>query len=331
MGLTTGSSYISTNHTVGGTAISANSLKNDQITVNTTSGILENIGTSNVVVNNTKVDYSSDGVNTLPSARGGTGITNFANSTHLNSNTTKSDVGLGNVDNESSATIRGQTTSGNHTGTVGGTANSTIVAGSSRAAAVLDSSNRFTGSILHSGTVRTAEQLIDAHERATNAIDSSNRITGSIFDGTNTRTPANINDAFVRATTGLDASGVVQVAVPQAQLTNVVTASVNQQSFVWTELSNAGYSPTATTFTFNISWKNGAGTEVATSRWVATRDTTNDHIDNSGITNNVTGSGVTSSVTGGDSTFMAVTFTKGGTSITVSASLITFTGFTFKE
>ena len=60
-------------------------------------------------------------------------------------------------------------------------------------------------------------------------------------------------------------------------------------------------------------------------------DTTNDHIDNSGITNNVSGSGVTSSVVGGDSTFMAVTFTKGGTSITVSASLITFTGFTFKE
>ena len=178
--------------------------------------------------------------------------------------------------------------------------------------------------------------MIDAHERATNAIDSSNRITGSIFDGTNTRTPANINDAYVRATTGLNASGEVQVAVPQAQLTQVVTASVNQQAFVWTELSNAGFSPSATTFTFEITWKNGAGTTVAESRWVATRDTTNDHIDNSGITNNytaggVSSSGVTSSVVGGDSTFMAVTFTKGGTSITVSASLITFTGFTFKE
>jgi len=129
----------------------------------------------------------------------------------------------------------------------------------------------------------------------------------------------------------LDSSGNVQRAVPQAQLTNVVTASVNQQAFIWTELSNAGYAPTATTFTFNVTWKDGNGTTVATSRWVATRDTTNDHIDNSGITNNLTGSGVSSSVVGGDSAFMAVTFTKGGTSITVSASLITFTGFTFKE
>ena len=285
------------NHTVGGTAIGANSLKNDQITVNTTSGILENIGTSNVVVNNTKVDYSSDGTGTLGAANGGTGITNFANSTHKNSNTTKADVGIDSI---------------------------------------FDSSNRFIGSLFHGSTARTAEQLIDAHERATNAIDSSNRITGSIFDGTNTRTPANINDAYVRATTGLNSSGEVQVAVPQAQLTQVVTASVNQQAFVWTELSNAGFSPSATTFTFEITWKNGAGTTVAESRWVATRDTTNDHIDNSGITNNytaggVSSSGVTSSVVGGDSTFMAVTFTKGGTSITVSASLITFTGFTFKE
>ena len=330
------------NHTVGGTAIGANSLKNDQISVSlATSGAnqgritVSGIGSNNTVdvtkgnlgldytdgatvgavagtnlkkadgstvvgdsdFLNSEVNYASDGTGTLGAANGGTGITNFANSTHKNSNTTKADVGIDSI---------------------------------------FDSSNRFIGSLFHGSTARTAEQLIDAHERATNAIDSSNRITGSIFDGTNTRTPANINDAFVRATTGLNASGQVQVAVPQSQLTNVVTASVNQQAFVWTELSNAGFSPSATSFTFEVTWKNGAGTTVAESRWVATRDTTNDHIDNSGITNNytaggVSSSGVTSSVVGGDSTFMAVTFTKGGTSITLSASLITFTGFTFKE
>ena len=337
LSMTGRSAYDTENHTVGGTAISANSLKNDQISVSlATSGVnqgritVSGIGSNNtvdvtkgnlglnytdgatvgatagtnlfkadgttVVANadflNSDFDFASDGTGTLAAANGGTGITNFSNSTHKNSNTTKADVGIDSI---------------------------------------FDSSNRFIGSIFHGSTARTAEQMIDAHERATNAIDSSNRITGSIFDGTNTRTPANINDAYVRATTGLNASGEVQVAVPQAQLTNVVTASVNQQAFVWTELSNAGYSPSATTFTFNVTWKDGNGTTVATSRWVATRDTTNDHIDNSGITNNLTGTGVTSSVVGGDSTFMAVTFTKGGTSITVSASLITFTGFTFKE
>tara|TARA_Y100000004_G_scaffold188191_1_gene241985 strand:+ start:4247 stop:7441 length:3195 start_codon:yes stop_codon:yes gene_type:complete len=185
-------------------------------------------------------------------------------------NVTKAGIGLGNVDNNSTATIL---------------------------------SGNLTGGLNFSGTTVSVEDMIDAK---------------------------------VRAFAGFDSSGNVNREVPQAQLTNVVTASVNQQAFVWTELSNAGFSPSATSFTFEVTWKNGAGTTVAESRWVATRDTTNDHIDNSGITNNytaggVSSSGVTSSVVGGDSTFMAVTFTKGGTSITLSASLITFTGFTFKE
>ncbi len=50
---------------------------------------------------------------TLAAGRGGTGITNFADSTHKNSNTTKSDVGLSNVDNDSTATIRAGTTAAN--------------------------------------------------------------------------------------------------------------------------------------------------------------------------------------------------------------------------
>ena len=310
------------NHTVVGTAIGANSLKNDQISVSlATSGGNQGRLTVGGIGSNNEVDITKGNLGLNYTDGATVGATAGSNLFKADGSTVVANADF----------LNDQTFTGNVTGTIGSTANATIVAGSTRAAAVLDSNNRFTGSILHSGTVRTAEQLIDAHERATNAIDSSNRITGSIFDGTNTRTPANINDAFVRATAGLDASGNVQRAVPQAQLTNVVTASVNQQAFVWTELSNAGYSPSATTFTFNVTWKDGNGTTAATSRWVATRDTTNDHIDNSGITNNVTGSGVTSSVVGGDSTFMAVTFTKGGTSITVSASLITFTGFTFKE
>ena len=315
--------------------------------------------TAKSALTNSTVDYSSDGTGTMPASKGGTGITDFANSTHLNANTTPANVGLsgglviptifrsanaptalaagdlwvdtddgnklyrstgtgtgnwvqvnvttagiglGNVDNKSSATILGETHTGDVTGTIGGVANSTITTGASRAASVIDSNNRFTGDLIgnvrSNGTTKSMTEIIDAHDRAT---------------------------------AGLDSSGNVQRAVPQAQLTNVVTASVNQQAFIWTELSNAGYAPSATTFTFNVTWKDGNGTTVATSRWVATRDTTNDHIDNSGITNNLTGSGVSSSVVGGDSAFMAVTFTKGGTSITVSASLITFTGFTFKE
>jgi len=64
---------------------------------------------------------------TLSAARGGTGITNFANSTHLNSNTTASDVSLGNVTNESKATMFASPT---FTGTVSGVTKSHVGLGS---------------------------------------------------------------------------------------------------------------------------------------------------------------------------------------------------------
>ena len=68
-----------------------------------------NVGLSNVAnVDQTNAANITSG--TLASGRGGTGITNFSNSTHLNSNTTKSQVGLGNVDNLSSSSIRSGTT-----------------------------------------------------------------------------------------------------------------------------------------------------------------------------------------------------------------------------
>ena len=68
------------------------------------------VGLSNVA----NVDQRNAGnitSGTLAAGRGGTGITNFSNSTHLNANTTKAQVGLGNVDNNSSASIRNGITS----------------------------------------------------------------------------------------------------------------------------------------------------------------------------------------------------------------------------
>ena len=168
---------------------------------------------------------------------------------------------MGNVDNNSTATILG----GNHTGNVGGVAASTVTGGAARANA------------------------------------------------------------------GLDSSGNVARAVPSSRLTAINTASVNQPVFIWTELSNAGFSPTATSFTFIVSWRDGAGTAVAESRWTATRDTTNDDINAGGITNNYSGSGVTSSQSGANTTSSTVTFTRGTTSVKVTASIVSFTGFTFKQ
>ena len=189
---------------------------------------------------NSTVNYGSDGTGTLPSNRGGTGITDFANSTHKNSNTTKSDVGLDNVDNESSATIRGQETSGNHTGTVGGVANSTITTGAQRANSNIDSNNRFTGDL-----------------------------TGNVRSNGTTKSPAELIDAHTRATTGLNSSGVVQVAVPAAQINNALVTVLNADSQLaqWISSDGSVYSPTSSNIDLTVTADNGTSKESCTIRW----------------------------------------------------------------
>ena len=116
--------------------------------------------------------------------------------------TDKADIALGNVDNESSATIR----SGNITGTIGGVANSTVTGGVSRANAAIDSSNRLVGSIYDGTIARTPGQMIDGRDRSVNAIDSSNRLVGSLYDGTITRTPGQMIDGRDRSVNAIDSS-----------------------------------------------------------------------------------------------------------------------------
>ena len=153
----------------------------------------------------------------------------------------KDDVGLGNVDNESSATIRGQTTSGNHTGTVGGVANSTITTGSSRANSNIDGNGRFTGDL-----------------------------TGNVRSNGTTRTPAQVIDGADRATAGLDSSGNVNRAVPAAQinaaLTTVLTARPSTTA-QWVTQDGAVYSPSGTNFDITITADNGTTSETGVFRW----------------------------------------------------------------
>ena len=81
---------------------------------------------------------AQDVTGTLGASKGGTGLTSI--STLLNSNTTKSDVDLGNVENKSSATIRGEIVSGdipnNAADTSGNAATATALATSRNIAGV---------------------------------------------------------------------------------------------------------------------------------------------------------------------------------------------------
>jgi len=253
--------------------------------------------TAKADLTNSTVDYSSDGTGTMPANKGGTGITNFANSTHLNSNTTPaniglsgglvvptvfradnaptalaagdlwvdtndgnklyrstgtgtgnwvevslttSGIGLGNVQNKSSATILGETHTGNVTGTIGGVANSTITTGSSRAASVIDSNNRFTGdltgNVRSNGTTKSMTEIIDAHDRAT---------------------------------AGLDSSGNVQRAVPAAQINAALVTILSADSTIaqWISSDGSFYSPTSSTIDLTVTADNGTSKQSCTIRW----------------------------------------------------------------
>ena len=108
-----------------GTVLADSAVKNSSVAlaINNSTGALTltNAG-SGVTLSNASVglsnvanvdmrDLGNATSGTLAAARGGTGLTSI--STLTNSNTTKSDVGLSNVDNDSTATIRAGTTKAN--------------------------------------------------------------------------------------------------------------------------------------------------------------------------------------------------------------------------
>jgi hypothetical protein len=213
----------------------------------------------------------------------------------------KSTVGLNNVDNKSSATILGEdhtgTSSGNHTGTVGGVANGTITTGASRAAAVINSDNRFTG-----------EFFLD----------------NVYISGANSRS------AFERALAGLDSSGNVQRAVPAAQLnaalTTVLTASPSTTA-QWVTQDGAVYSPAGTNFDITITADNGTTSETGVFRWsfVNVSNSNADYI--SGCTEQTDSTSsfsvsVTTDLSGNDQKFAQATVTHdSGETIVISALL----------
>ena len=158
---------------------------------------------------------------------GGTAI---AVSTLQNSNTTKDDVGLGNVDNDSTATIRAGTTKDNvGLGNVDNKSSATIL------------------SETHTG-----------------------KVTGNIKANGDERTPAQLIDGSDRATAGLDSSGNVNRAVPAAQmnaaLATVLTARPSTTA-QWVTQDGAVYSPTGTNIDITITADNGTTSETGVFRW----------------------------------------------------------------
>ncbi len=162
---------------------------------------------------------------------GGTAI---AVSTLQNSNTTKDDVGLGNVDNTSDATQQA----------------ATLAAATKSDVGLGNVDNKSSATIL--GETHTG------------------KVTGNIKANGDERTPAQLIDGSDRATAGLDSSGNVNRAVPAAQmnaaLATVLTARPSTTA-QWVTQDGAVYSPTGTNIDITITADNGTTSEEGVFRW----------------------------------------------------------------
>jgi hypothetical protein len=212
---------------------------------------------------------------------------------------------------------------------------STVQGYASRAGAVIDSSNRITGSLYSTtyGSISPATVYTGA-TRANATIDSSNRFVGNIWNGSTTISAANVHQGASRANTGLDSNGAVTQAVPQTKLSNLNTYSVDYQVVTWNKISNAGYSPSATSQLITVTWRRASdGTAVCTSTWNATINSSSNVVTSGGtITPNASGTGASNSAqTGVNGALSTVTFSRGGVSVTCTAKVNVLSGFTFKE
>ena len=130
------------------------------------------------------------------------------------------------------------------------------------------------------------------------------------------------------AITGL--SGYSAAAYANASV--VATATVDGANTVaWSKFATGNFNPNTTSHTWSVTWKNGAGTTLATSTVVANLDTTNTDLNAPTITANASGSGVSSSVQGTGSTAQTITLSRSGfNDVVLKAVIYVVTGFSFK-
>ena len=256
---------------------------------------------------------------TLASARGGTGITNFANSTHANTNTTKANVGLPNVEDANLSTIRAGTTK-----TDVGLANvpNTDATNASNIASGSLAVARAAAGLVNTNTTKTDVGL--ANVPNTDATNASNIGSGTL--------------AVARAASGLVNTNTTKSDVGLGNVDNNSTATIRNgvttyvvdkgTSIIWTNISGQ-MSPNDTTYDWTITWRNGSGTSLGAT---VIRTALNGTTALSGMSTQSDGASATINLGGATSAGSTQTTTVTVNSVTVSltAKIIDGSGWGFK-
>jgi hypothetical protein len=272
------------NHTVGGTAVATTTISNSNITVNSTTGIIENIGTSSIKVNNEKITVDGDGKLI------GIGTSNIiVDNTELASSDITGGLGFTPYNATNPSGYAGDQSLPTHTTSTSDPSGSAVSGSTHYKTGVTPPELWIYGTSWVHQEINTNTQLTigtgSGHALAGNTsippdlrVDGAGTVHANNYTDTTYTLPNGvlIGHPTISGTTitfpsndGGSSTVVTQDTNTTYTFVDSLTASPSKQT-LWTSSDGAYYSPSGTTQDVTVTYYNGISTDECVIRWTYT-------------------------------------------------------------